>query len=185
MSILIKNYFNKSVKLISTKKFNDKRGYFTEKYNKKNFINKNIDIDFVQENFSLSKSKYTLRGLHFQKEPFSQIKLISVLKGKIFDVVVDLRKNSKYYKKYKSFILKENDNLQLLIPSGFAHGFCTLDNDTQILYKTSNYYSKKHEITISWNDPEINIKWPLKKNKPILSPKDKISSNLSILEGEF
>jgi|TARA_B100001964_G_C13861275_1_gene434568 dTDP-4-dehydrorhamnose 3,5-epimerase len=185
MTISIKYYFNKSIKLISTKKFNDSRGYFTEKYNKKNFKKNNINIDFVQENFSSSKFKYTLRGLHFQNEPYSQIKLISVLKGKIFDVVVDLRKNSKFYKKYKSFILKESDNLQLLIPKGFAHGFCTLENNTQILYKTSNFYSKNYEITIAWNDPEINIKWPFNNIKPIQSNKDKNASNISMFERRF
>ena len=122
----------------------------------------------------LLKNKGTLRGLHFQKPPFEQTKLLYVLSGEIFDVVVDLRKNSKTYGKYKSFILNDKNFNSIYISSGFAHGFLTLTDNVKLFYKVSKYYSKKHDESILWNDKKINIKWPIiKKNKLIISDKDK------------
>jgi len=119
-----------------------------------------------------------LRGLHLQRNPKQQEKLISVKMGSIFDVFVDLRKNSKTFGKYKKVILKSSDNLILFIPKGFAHGFCTLENNTIVNYKTSNYYSLDHEITIIYDDKKINIVWPKILNKKYISYKDLNGKNL-------
>ena len=144
--------------------YKDKRGYFREL-----FLNKNINKNFPFDVMSFSK-KNVLRGLHLQiKKP--QGKLVTVLRGKIFDVALDCRKNSKTFGKYFSIILSEKENISLYIPEGFAHGFCSLSNNTIMHYKCTNYRDKKSETGIIWNDNEINIKWPIE--KPILSSKDK------------
>lgn len=172
-----KNNLNiKELLILEPEVYNDKRGYFYESYNKRNFekiLKKKIN--FVQDNESSSK-KGVLRGLHYQRTPFSQGKLIKVTKGKIFDVAVDLRKNSKSFGKYFSVILSEKNKKQLWIPKGFAHGFLSLSNDNVIQYKTTNYYSPKHEITIRWDDEKINVKWPIQYKKVIISKKDKNTS---------
>ena len=124
--------------------------------------------------YLFSKKKGTLRGLHFQTPPYDQVKLIQVISGKIFDVVVDLRKSSKTYGKYKSFVLDDKTPKSLFISSGFAHGFITMCDNVKLFYKVSNYYSKKNDYSIRWDDKIINIKWPIKKNtKLIISDKDK------------
>ena len=144
--------------------YKDRRGYFREL-----FLNKNINKNFPFDVMSFSK-KNVLRGLHLQiKKP--QGKLVTVLRGKIFDVALDCRKNSKTFGKYFSIILSEKENISLYIPEGFAHGFCSLSNNTIMHYKCTNYRDKKSETGIIWNDNEINIKWPIE--KPILSSKDK------------
>ena len=168
---IIKTFFNGKIKLIEVKNFKDKRGYFAEIYNKKNFSDIGIKDNFVQDNQSLSITKGTLRGMHFQSPPYHQAKLVSVSKGSIQDVVVDLRKNSVFYGQHISIILKENDFNQLYIPKGFAHGFCSLKNNTIINYKTSNFYSKKHEYSLLWKDKNLSINWKIKKNY-IISKKD-------------
>ena len=143
----------------------DKRGYFREIF-KNNFF-KNKKLIFC----SISNSKKNvIRGLHLQKK-FQQDKFISVLKGKIFDVVLDLRKKSKTYRKHFSIILSEKNSTSLFIPAGFAHGFCGLENDNLVFYGCTNYRSKKNEVGILWNDKTLKIKWPT--TKPILSKKDK------------
>ena len=150
--------------------FKDKRGYFRELYLQKHF-NKKFPFDVM----SFSK-KNVLRGMHLQlKKP--QAKFITVLKGKIFDVCLDCRKKSKTFGKYFSIILSERQNTSLLIPEGFAHGFCTLSNEVLLHYKCSNYRDKNSEIGILWNDKDIKIKWPLK--KPIISEKDKKNLNFN------
>tara|TARA_B100001063_G_C16767962_1_gene559811 strand:- start:2936 stop:3463 length:528 start_codon:yes stop_codon:yes gene_type:complete len=150
--------------------FKDKRGYFRELYLQKHF-NKKFPFDVM----SFSK-KNVLRGIHLQlKKP--QAKFITVLKGKIFDVCLDCRKKSKTFGKYFSIILSERQNTSLLIPEGFAHGFCTLSNEVLLHYKCSNYRDKNSEIGILWNDKDIKIKWPLK--KPIISEKDKKNLNFN------
>lgn len=157
-------------KIIKTKNFRDNRGYFYESYNKKN----NININYVQDNISFSKSKGTLRGLHLQQEPFSQSKLIRVIKGKIQDVIVDVRPDSKYFGKHKSFIISERNKNLLFVPNGYAHGFCSLEDNTIVHYKVSNYYNPKSEITIKWNDKDLNIKWMINHHKISISKKDKL-----------
>ena len=170
------NFKNTDLKIIKPQIYKDFRGYFYESYNTKhlNELLKN-KIEFVQDNVSKSK-KWVIRGLHYQKKPFSQAKLIRVIKGKIFDVAVDLRKKSKNYGKYFSVILSAESKKQIWIPEGYAHGFLALTNNTEVQYKTTQYYSPRHEITIRWNDRKININWPLKLNKIIISKKDQKNS---------
>jgi len=155
--------------LIESKKFFDERGYFFESYNEKIYSEIGIKNKFVQDNFSISK-KNVLRGLHYQKKN-PQGKLISVIKGSILDIAVDIRKNSKSYGKYESFFLSENDCKQLWIPENFAHGFLTLSSNTIVTYKCTELYNPKDQNTIIWNDKDLNISWGIK--KPIVSEKDK------------
>ena len=150
----------------------DDRGSFVEDYNKKEFLKLNITDDFLQDNISFSEYKYTIRGLHFQLKPYAQSKLVKVLNGSIFDVFIDLRKGSLNYNKFESFILTKNDGW-IYIPEGFAHGFCTLENNTTVHYKVNNYYDKNSDKGIIWNDPFFNINWPLEGKEPIISEKDK------------
>ena len=173
---LIKEVLN-GVLVIKLTKFKDRRGYFTEVYNQEKFdklVKKKVKL--VQDNISLSRSG-TIRGLHYQTKPFEQGKLVTVIKRKIFDVAVDIRKNSKSYGKYFSIILSEKNNKQLWIPAGFAHGFMSLVDQTIVKYNTSKRYSPEHERALLWNDKKINIKWPNLKTK-IISKKDaKLISN--------
>ena len=173
MSLITEKHFDGKVITINSNIFMDERGFFTEIYNRNNFLDIGIVDNFVQDNYSFSKKKGVIRGLHFQTPPMQQSKLISVIRGKIFDVVVDLRKNSKSYGKYLSFELSANDMKQIYISSGFAHGFCVLEDNTQVMYKTSNYYSKDNEKTIIWNDSKLSINWPISDNDTIISEKDK------------
>ena len=162
--MIIKKTKITGVKIFKSEKYLDKRGYFSEVFKKK----------FLKENFifgCLSNSKKNvLRGLHLQKK-FQQAKFITVLKGSIFDVVVDLRKRSKTYGKYFSIILSENNSTSLLVPKGCAHGFLTLGQENLVFYVCSEYWKKKHEISINWSDKKLKINWPSK--NPILSDKDK------------
>tara|TARA_B100001996_G_C18442430_1_gene508917 strand:- start:74 stop:601 length:528 start_codon:yes stop_codon:yes gene_type:complete len=161
---VVKTKFN-DLKIIKGKTFSDKRGFLREILKNKLFKNKK----FIFWIASKSK-KNTIRGLHIQRKN-SQEKFICVLKGKIYDVAVDLRKKSKTYGKYFSTILSEKNSTSIFIPAGFAHGFCGLEKENLILYGMSNYRSKKNEIGLLWNDSDIKIKWPIK--KPIISKKDK------------
>ena len=176
MKIIKKKFDNLIV--LKREVFRDKRGYFTENFNKKNFLEiiQKRRIDFYQDNISFSK-KGVLRGLHYQIKPYEQGKLVSVIKGKIFDVAVDIRPSSKYFGKYFSIILSDKNNLQFWIPEGFAHGFIAL-KDSIIKYKTTKYYSKKHEKTILWKDKKLQIKWPIKRGI-LVSPKDNMGMNFS------
>jgi len=152
----------------------DKRGVFSEIFNKA-LLEKTLKkkINFVQLNYSYSK-KNVLRGLHLQKRPFSQCKLIRVIQGKILDIVVDLRKNSKTFGKYQRFIISEKNRKQLFVPDGFAHGFLALEDNVKVEYLCSSFYKKNYEICLLWNDKKINIKWP--KKKYLISKKDKSGS---------
>ncbi len=155
--------------LIETEIFNDNRGFFMETYKKSVFFENGIKDDFIQDNSS--KSFYgVLRGLHYQQGPKAQAKLVRCIKGEIFDVAVDLRKNSPTYLKWVGFTLSAENKKQLYIPIGFAHGFCSLANDTEIVYKCSEEYLPESEKGLIWNDPIINILWPIK--NPIISEKD-------------
>ncbi len=169
--------------LIQPEIFKDGRGYFFENFKKSDFLKNNIEVDFVQENCSKS-TKDVLRGLHFQKAPYAQGKLITCTKGSITDCAVDLRQNSKTFKKYLLFNLNEENKHSLFIPKGFAHGFLTLSDEACISYKiTGAEYNKEAERGIIYNDPELNINWNLN-FKPVLSDKDKILPELSALHKE-
>lgn len=153
------------------KKF-DERGFFSETFRKdllEDFIG--YKVNFCQENFSES-SFGVLRGMHFQKEPYAQSKLVSVVKGNILDIVVDIRKNSKFYGKYFSIELNETNNKQLFIPKGFAHGFVVLSNLARVSYKVDNYYNPSFEEGLNYNDPQLNIDWKIEKNEMIINSKD-------------
>ena len=162
--------------------FNDDRGYFFESYNKERFAKAGLNMDFVQDNESKS-CKGVLRGLHFQKPPFAQGKLVRVIKGSVMDVAVDLRKDSTTYGKWESVVLTEDNKLQFWIPEGFAHGFVALEDNTIFNYKCTNVYNKESEGSILWNDPDININWNI--DNPILSEKDKISPLFKNFESPF
>lgn len=158
------------VVLIEPKVFGDNRGYFMETYNKHVFDSLELDFDFVQDNQSLSSDTGVIRGLHYQLNPKAQTKVVRVLSGAIYDVAVDIRKNSTTYGQWVGVILSEYNKRQLVIPKGFAHGFCTIVPNTIVAYKVDGFYSSDHDRGIAWNDPEIGIDWPT--NNPILSEKD-------------
>ncbi len=173
------------VKLIEPRRFGDDRGFFSEVYSKRSFKEAGLDFDWVQDNHAMSRDRFVLRGLHFQAPPFAQAKLVRVTKGAILDIAVDLRKGSPTYGLHVSAILSEEAWNQLLVPVGFAHGYLTLEPRTEVLYKVDNYYAPQCEGGIAWNDPELNIIWPLEGADPILSDKDKQLPLLKDLESPF
>ncbi|NOU73883.1 dTDP-4-dehydrorhamnose 3,5-epimerase [Paenibacillus sp. LMG 31458] len=148
----------------------DNRGFFMESYSSVKFAELGIDHLFVQDNHSLSVETGVLRGLHYQLNPKAQTKLVRVASGAIYDVAVDIRRNSSTFGQWVGVILSEANKRQLLVPQGFAHGFCTIVPNTQVLYKVDEYYSPEHDRGILWSDPAIGIDWPT--SKPILSDKD-------------
>lgn len=154
--------------LIEPKVFEDARGFFMESYNLREFSANGINVKFVQDNHSKSM-KGTLRGLHYQLNP-GQAKLVRVVSGEVFDVIVDIRRASPSFGQWESFILSAENKRQLFVPVGFAHGFCVLSETAEFLYKCDDYYSPKDERGIMWNDPEIGVEWPVK--EPILSQRD-------------
>lgn len=156
----------------------DSRGYFMETFLLEKFLKEVANTTFVQENESCS-SFGVLRGLHYQLPPYAQAKLVRVVKGKIYDVAVDIRKNSPTLGKFVGFELSGENKRQLFIPRGFAHGFVTLEDDTIVQYKTDNYYAPDSEGAIIWNDQKIGINWPIEQSKINLSDKDKKSNLLN------
>lgn len=161
--------------------FKDSRGSFFESFNQKQFKSlTNIDFDIVQTNQSIS-SKGVLRGLHFQKEPYAQAKLVRVIKGSVIDVCVDLRKDSKTFGQHFSVKLTSENNKQLFVPRGFAHGFITLEDDTIFCYQCDNFYNKSSEGGIIYNDPQLNIDWSMNFDELIVSEKDLELPNLETI----
>lgn len=160
------------IKILKPKRFHDERGFFVEVYNKRTFLEVGIDCDFVQDNESFSKKKGTIRGLHFQISPFIQDKLIRVVKGSVFDVVVDLRRGSPTFGRFVSVQLDSLEGKQLYVPGGFAHGFCTLEDNTEVVYKVNHYYAPDFERGVLWDDPELAIPWPFKKDQIFVYGKD-------------
>ncbi|MGY4884247.1 MAG: dTDP-4-dehydrorhamnose 3,5-epimerase [Nanobdellota archaeon] len=156
--------------LVKPKIFEDYRGFFLEAYNKNEFKNAGIEEEFLQENHSKS-NKGVIRGIHFQEGEYSQAKLLRCIRGEILDVAVDLRKDSKTFGKYVNQILSDKNKYLLYIPRGFGHGFASLSDNVEIIYKIDNFYYPNSERGIIWDDPTINIDWPFK--NPILSEKDK------------
>ncbi len=159
-----------AVLVIQPQVFEDNRGYFFESFSYQKINEIGLDAKFIQDNESLSTQKGVLRGLHFQNNPFAQGKLIRVIKGSVFDVAVDIRKNSKTYGEHFALELNEENKTMLYIPPGFAHGFVTLRDNTIFNYKCTNYYNKASEDGILWNDKDLNINWGVE--NPILSEKD-------------
>lgn len=151
--------------------FDDNRGYFFESYNRNLFTNEGIEINFVQDNQARS-SFGVVRGLHFQKDPYAQTKLIRVLNGEIIDAVVDIRKNSPTYGHAYSILLSAENKKQLLVPKGFAHGYSVISATAEVFYKCDEFYHKETEDGISWNDPSLNIDWGIPADKMIISQKD-------------
>lgn len=166
--------------LVKPKVFGDNRGFFIESYKKSDFVNGGIDVDFNQDNHSKSSAN-VLRGLHYQKEPHGQAKLVRCSKGRIFDVAVDIRKDSKTFGKYVKVELTEDNKHMLFIPEGFAHGFVVLSEEAELLYKASGEYSPTHDRGLLWNDKDINIDWEINFD-PILSEKDKVQPTLKELD---
>ena len=158
------------VYIITPQVFGDHRGWFTETYNAEKFKEIGIDTVFVQDNHSYSAQKGTLRGLHFQNAPMAQTKLLRCIRGKILDVAVDLRKGSPNYKKWVAVELSEENKKMIYIPKGFAHGFLTLSEVVEVQYKVDNFYSREHDRSVRFNDPEIGVDWGT--DSPILSDKD-------------
>jgi dTDP-4-dehydrorhamnose 3,5-epimerase len=172
----------KDLVVIIPKVFRDDRGYFFESFNRSKLDVLGNDLEFVQDNQSLSQ-KDVLRGLHFQNPPYAQAKLVSVIQGSVLDVAVDIRKESPTYGKSFSIILDGIDKNQLFIPVGFAHGFKTLENNTIFFYKCTNYYNKESEGCLLWNDPDLNINWDIE--NPMLSEKDKIGQLFDTFVSNF
>ena len=160
------------VKVLLPKAFGDARGTFSETWNAARFAEHGIKLNFVQDNQSWSAPTGTVRGLHFQSQPKAQDKLVRVLRGRILDVAVDLRRASPTYGKWVAEELSAQNRKQLLVPVGFAHGFCTLEPDTEVLYKVTDFYSPANDLGIAWDDPDLAIRWPVGKDEAVLSDKD-------------
>lgn len=173
------------VKILTPRRFGDHRGFFSESYNRETFAAAGLHYVFVQDNHSLSAEAGTIRGLHFQAPPRAQDKLVRCGRGALFDVAVDIRKGSPTYGRWVGVELSFENGRQLLVPAGFAHGFCTLEPDTEIIYKCTDTYAPETEGAVLWNDPEIGIDWPLGDRAPVLSEKDARAAPLSELDSPF
>ncbi len=173
------------VKRIVPRVFRDERGYFAEIYSQKALEAAGVSATFVQDNQSLSRAKGVVRGLHFQKPPHAQGKLIRVLRGAIFDVAVDIREGSPTFGRHVACEMSAENLAQLWVPAGFAHGFCTLEPDTEVLYKVTAYYAPESDSGIMWNDPALGIDWPVSAEEAVLSDKDRRLSPLSELGSVF
>lgn len=172
------------VKIIEPAVFGDHRGFFTESYSAEDFQAAGITHEFVQDNHSLSTQAGVLRGLHFQKGEAAQTKLIRVVSGAVLDVIVDIRKGSPTYGQWEGYILSEHNHRQLLVPKGYAHGFMTLTDNVNFLYKCDGYYNAQADGGIAFNDPDLAIDWPIDLTKAILSEKDQHHPTLKEFEAE-
>lgn len=161
------------VKLVVPQVFGDNRGHFSETYSFRRYADAGIDAVFVQDNHSLSVEKGTVRGLHFQTAPYAQAKLVRVARGAIFDVAVDIRPASPTFGKHVSATISASEGNQIFLPAGFAHGLMTLEPDTEVLYKVSDYYSPDHELSLLWNDPALAIGWPFDDGEVTVGAKDR------------
>jgi dTDP-4-dehydrorhamnose 3,5-epimerase len=161
------------VKVITPSIVRDERGFFSETYSRRALERVGIHADFVQDNQSLSRTKGVVRGLHFQTEPFAQGKLVRVLRGSIFDVAVDIRQGSPTFGQHVSAVLSAENWSQMWVPVGFAHGFCTLEPDTEVIYKVTAFYAPQCDKGIAFDDPDIGIAWPVPRGDLVLSDKDR------------
>ena len=173
------------VKVLIPAVHRDHRGFLSEVYNEKTLAKAGIEFVFVQDNHSLSIEKGVVRGLHFQVPPFAQVKLVRVIRGSVFDVAVDLRRNSSSYGHHVSVVLSADAWNQVLIPVGFAHAFMTLERNCEVIYKVSDYYAPEHDKGLLWNDPELGIDWPISESEAILSEKDSKLPRLADLGTPF
>lgn len=173
------------VKIITPKKFGDHRGFFSETYNKTRLEEAGVNLDFVQDNHSLSADKGTVRGLHWQLPPHAQDKLVRVIRGSILDVAVDIRRSSPTFGKFVKAVISAEEWNQILVPAGFAHGFCTLEPDTEVIYKVTDFWAPDCERGLLWNDPELGIEWPISEEDAVLSDKDKVYPGFADLPDVF
>lgn len=174
------------VQVIEPVRFGDARGWFTETYSQRTFADRGIASTFVQDNHSLSRAAFTLRGLHFQTPPYAQDKLVRCVRGRIYDVAVDLRAGSPTYGRWTATELSAENGRQLFISGGFAHGFLTLEPECEIVYKCSALYASAHDDGLRWDDPAIAIDWPLPHGvEPVLSPKDASLPRLAAFRSPF
>lgn len=160
------------VVIVEPQRFGDHRGFFSETYNKARLAEAGLALDFVQDNHSLSQEVHTVRGLHYQSPPHAQDKLVRVTRGRILDVAVDIRRGSPTLGRYVAVELSAENWRQLLVPAGFAHGFCTLEQACEVIYKVTDYYAPECDAGIQWNDPDLGIAWPVTKGQAIVSQKD-------------
>ena len=174
-----------AVKLLTPRKFADERGYFSETWSRKTLNAHGICAEFVQDNQSLSRPRGVVRGLHFQTPPFAQDKLVRVLRGSILDVAVDIRRGSPTYGQHVSAELTAESGTQIWVPKGFAHGFVTLEPDTEIAYKVTADYAPECDRGLAWDDPDLGIAWPVSAATALLSPKDTRHPRLKDLPGYF
>uniref|UniRef100_A0A2A3JW87 dTDP-4-dehydrorhamnose 3,5-epimerase n=1 Tax=Alloyangia mangrovi TaxID=1779329 RepID=A0A2A3JW87_9RHOB len=173
------------VKLLTPRRFGDNRGFFSESWNKARMAEQGLDYDFVQDNHSLSARTGTVRGLHFQAPPHAQAKLVRCGRGRLFDVAVDIRKGSPTYGKWVGYELSFENGRQLLIPEGFLHGFITLQDDTEIIYKCTDYYAPECDGAVRFDDPEIGIDWGMDTSGAVLSDKDAAAPLLADFDSPF
>ena len=176
---------NSPVRLIRTRRFSDDRGWFCETFNAAKLAEQGITVDFVQDNHSMSVPAGTIRGIHFQLPPHAQAKLVRCPRGRIVDVVVDLRRGSPTYGRHVAAELSGENGLQIFVPIGFGHGFITLEPNSEVIYKVSDFYAPDHERGIRWNDPDIAIDWPLAGEPPTLSGKDQSLPGLNAFASPF
>ena len=173
------------VREVRPAKFGDERGFFSETWSEGRWREAGIDLHFVQDNHSLSSRRGVLRGLHFQTPPFAQAKLVRVTRGAVFDVAVDIRRGSPTFGRWTSTILSAAEWNQLLIPEGFAHGFLTLEPDTEVQYKATRPYSAEHDRAVRFDDPAIGIDWPMPRDELVLSDKDRAAGLLADVDSGF
>ena len=170
---------------IRTRRFGDERGFFTETWNRETFAASGIDLDWVQDNHSLSRDRGVLRGLHLQTPPHAQDKLVRVLRGSVFDVAVDVREGSPTHGQWVSLTLSAEEGNQILVPAGYAHGFLTLEPDTEVAYKVTGRYAPDCDRSIAHDDPLIGIEWPIAREERILSAKDRDARPLAEVDTGF
>ena len=170
---------------ITPKRFGDSRGFFSESYNRDALYELGINCDFRQDNHSLSRQRGTIRGLHFQIAPSAQAKLVRVLRGAVYDAAVDLRHGSPTFGRSCAVVLSAENGRQLLVPAGFAHGFCTLEADTEVSYKVDAPYAREHERGLRWDDPVLGIAWPVSRQEAVLIERDEHWPLLSDLPAYF
>lgn len=186
MAITVKEHDLLGVKIILPNIHEDDRGFFSELYNQRDLKNEGINFNFVQENYSISYQNNTLRGLHAQLDPFAQTKLVRCANGSFLDIFVDIRQDSSTYMQWSSEIISAKNKKQILIPEGFLHGFLTYEDNTEIVYKCSNFYSPRNEVSVLFNDEDLNIDWGIDDEASLLiSEKDKKGQLFRTLNNSF
>jgi len=176
---------NSSVQLIKSRRFGDGRGWFAETYSARSLAERGIDLAFVQDNHSYSAHAGTIRGIHFQRPPYAQAKLVRCIRGSIIDYAIDLRRGSPTYGRHLAVELSADNGDQLFVPVGFGHAFITLEPGTEVVYKVSELYTPEADGGVAWNDPDVAIDWPLPPGGPVLSPKDSGLPSLREFDSPF